>query len=321
VKRFSALLVAACIVMFHVTAAAQNESPEAARAQASVRFKRGVELFQDEAYRAALIEFERAYELSPDYRLLYNIGGCKLQLQDFLGAAQAYDEYLSEGGSAIPRDRREEVEPVLRSLQARVGRITIKVNRDGAEVFIDDIKVGIAPVTNTISVNVGRHRVAARTEDGANDAKIVDVAGDEIADVALTLAPPRKDTPIARERRSQLMRLSALTGWSVGGAMLVGSIITGVLAKNADGDLDALFKRVDVAPKKVADQRSSIKTLAVTTDALMIGGAAFAIAGTVLWLVDRRARRKDERENEIKTAARPVDFQVGLGTASVLAHF
>jgi hypothetical protein len=321
VRRFSALLVAACILLFHVSASAQNNTTEAGRVQASVRFKRGVELFQDEAYRAALIEFERAYELSPDYRLLYNIGGCKLQLQDFLGAAQAYDQYLSEGGSAIPRDRREEVEPVLRSLQARVGRITVKVNRDGAEVFIDDIKVGTAPVTNTISVNVGRHRIAARTEDGANDAEIVDVAGDEIADVQLTLAEPRKDTPIARERRSQLMRLSALTGWSVGGAMLIGSIITGVLATKADGDLGDMLKRVDVSAKKVSDQRDSTKTLAVTTDALMIGGAAFAVAGTVLWLVDRRARRNDERENEAKTAARRVNFQVGLGSASMLTHF
>lgn len=317
-RRFSALLVAACIVLFHVTASAQQEPSADARAQASVRFKRGVELFQEEAYRAALIEFERAYELAPDYRLLYNIGGTKLQLQDYLGAAQAYEKYLAEGGASVPRDRREEVEPALRSLQARVGRIVVKVNRDGSEVYIDDLKVGTAPIPNAILVNVGRHRVAARAPDGANEAQIVDVAGDEIADVSLVLAEARSDAPIiVRGERSPAMRVAAITGWAVGGGMLVGSIITGVLAKNADGKLDDLFKQADVPEKRVADQRDSIKSAAVTTDVLVIGGAVLAAAGTVLWFIDRKARRAEERELK----APGLDVQLGLGTASVLGHF
>ena len=90
-----------CGFSAHDSVCAERRGPEVARASKR-SLNRGVELYQDEAYRAALIEFERAYEISPDYRLLYNIGGTKLQLQDFLGAARAYERYLTEGGDEVP---------------------------------------------------------------------------------------------------------------------------------------------------------------------------------------------------------------------------
>lgn len=321
-RRFSALLVAACILLFHLTASAQSEPSSEARSQASVRFKRGVELFQEEAYRAALIEFQRAYELAPDYRLLYNIGGTKLQLQDYLGAAQAYEKYLTEGGSSVPRERREEVEPALRSLQARVGRVAVTVNRE-ADIYVDGEKVGTSPMNGSVLVNIGRHEVGARAADGASDTQMVDVAGDETAQVNVVLAPPRKDGPTVINVRSNTMRTMAVVGWGVGGAMLIGSVVTGVLAKNADSDLSDLLKRVDVPEKRVSDQRDTIKANALTTDILMIGGVAVAAAGTVLWFLDRRARREDDRldEEPAAKASRRVEVQLGLGSAGLLGHF
>jgi tetratricopeptide (TPR) repeat protein len=312
------VLVGACVFLLHATAFAQSDQDLRVREQASVRFNRGVELYQDEAYRAALIEFERAYELSPDYRLLYNIGGTKLQLQDFLGAALAYERYLAEGGQAIPRARRDEVEPLLRSLEGRVGRIAVTVNREGAEVFIDDAKIGVAPITGTTLVNVGRHRVAARTSYGANDAEIVDVAGDEIAQVSLELAAKTVAVTIIKtEETSHVLRNMAIGTWSLGGGLLVGSLVTGIMAGNANDDLDALMKRVNVTPKEAEDQRSKVKSLALTTDVLMASGLAFAAAGTVIWMFDRRAKKRDKES----APGTKVAFDVGYGMVKVSGRF
>lgn len=319
VRRLHSLVLAACVLALHTTAAAQDGAGKKEQEQASTRFHRGVELFQDEAYRAALIEFERAYEISPDYRLLYNIGGTKLQLQDFLGASQAYERYLREGGQAIPRDRREEVEPLLRSLQGRVGRITVAVNRDGADVFVDDIKVGQTPITGTVSVNVGRHRVAVRAPDGSSDSQIVDVAGDEIAEVSIVLTAPKEVVKIVTtEAKSRLLRTLALSGWGIGGALLIGSITTGALAQKANHDLDTLLKKPNVTSKAESDQRDKLKTRALATDVLIGSGLAFAAAGTVMWFLDRRAKREDAAP---KQASNEVRWDVGFGTVNVRGKF
>ena len=95
-------VVVLCLLL---QSSALAQSPEQ-KAQASQHFRRGVELFQEEAFRAALAEFQRAYEIAPDYRLLYNIGQTKLELHDYLGAAQSYERYLQAGYSTSRRAAR-----------------------------------------------------------------------------------------------------------------------------------------------------------------------------------------------------------------------
>ena len=173
--------------------------------------------------------------------MLYNIGGTKLQLQDFLGAARAYERYLTEGGGEVPRARRETVEPLLRSLEGRVGRIAVTVNRPDTEVFIDELKIGVSPI-----------------------------AGNTL-----------------------------------------------IMAGNANDDLSALLKKVDVNPKDEEDARSRVKSLALTTDVLMFGGVAFATVGTVVWFLDRRARKQDKE----RAPSSKVSLDVGLGMLKVSGQF
>ena len=50
----------------------------------------------------------------------------------------------------------------------------------------------------------------------------------------------------------------AIIGWGTGGALLVGSLVTGIMAGNANDDLSALLKKVDVDPKDEEDARSKV---------------------------------------------------------------
>ena len=97
--------------------AAQAAPSEETKKQASSHFRRAVELYQEGAFRAALVEFQSAYDIAPDYRLLYNIGQTRLQVQDYLGASRSYEQYLTEGGSQVAPERRTEVETALGALR------------------------------------------------------------------------------------------------------------------------------------------------------------------------------------------------------------
>lgn len=310
------LLIVVCLLV-HTTAGAQDSQPQSARTAASERFHRGVELFQDQAYVAALVEFERAYELLPDYRVLFNIGRTKFELQDFLGAVQAFERYLAEGGPGVPEERRTEVEGTLRSLRSRIGRVLIHVDRENVDIFVDDVKIGRAPLDSSVPVNVGRHRIMARADDGASDQQSISVPGNETVDVFLNMPVARVEERAAQPVERPPFRKLAIIGWSAGGALLLGALTTGILTLSADRDFEQLHKRVNVDPAEEKDQRQKLKTYALTTDVLVSTGAALAAVGTVLWIVDRRQLR---REDEAQQGAK-LKVDVGIGTVRVHGRF
>src|SRR5687767_6152114 len=75
-------LVLLLLLGLSVSATARAEDSEELRKQASARFSMGVELVSEGNYGAALLEFRRAYELLPDWRMLYNIAQVLHEMQD-----------------------------------------------------------------------------------------------------------------------------------------------------------------------------------------------------------------------------------------------
>jgi hypothetical protein len=293
----------------------------ARRNEASAHFRRGVELFREQAFRAALVELQRANELEPDYRILFNIGQTKFHVQDYLGATQSYELYLSQGGHVIPAERRAQVEEALASLRERVGRIGVTVNRHGAEVFVDDANVGTAPMSSTILANVGRHRVLARSADGASDARTVDVAGGDVVEVSLVLAAPRGEPGIAHQAEQparvwSMKRKLAVVNWSAGALLLGAGAATGTLASKANDELKQLLETPDVSQSNVSEERSTLRALALSTDVLVATGAAAAAVGTLFWLLDRHSERSPTAGARVNLA-----WDVGLGSMQVRGRF
>jgi hypothetical protein len=309
------------------SALAQDTKETRADDAAAEHFERGVTLFKEQAYRAAVVEFQRAYDLAPDYRLLYNLGRAKQQLQDYLGAAENYEAYLVQGGSEIALERRTQVEETLASLSNRVARLNVTVNRPGAEVFLDDVKVGVAPLDSLLRTNVGSHRVSARAEDGSTGAQIVDVAGGDIAEVNIKLAEPLRavasrgsELPESAPRRPwTLKRKLALTGIVIGGSMLAASIATGVLALHDQSRLHDQVDTLGVSQSAVAKQRDKVDTLSLTTDVLIGAGAACAVLGTVLWLASKD--RVEQKTSQRTTSRAGLKLDLGFGSLAVSSRF
>jgi len=326
------ILALVCSASIAPTASAQEASPPAssseARKQASGHFTQGVALFEEGAFRAALIEFERAYNIAPDYRLLYNIGQAQLELHDWLHATQSYERYLLEGGANVPADRRREVDENLNLLASRVGRLSIHVNVQDAEVFVDDQRVGVAPLPTTVAVNLGQHRVFARTQVGTSAEKVVDVAGGELVDVFLEMAAVsaarNNASPAAgaapKESLSTLQR-AAIGTWVAVAPALAGALATGLVAKGKQDDLDAqleIIPATDGSKKKAADLSDSVRTLSITSDVLSAVSAALAVTGVVLWVTGTKKKKKDARAMHERTR---LGWRVGPGTAQLTGQF
>lgn len=321
--RLPPLLIALCLLL-PCGAWAQAGTPDAdAKVQASAHFRRGVELFKEEAYRASLAEFQRAYDIAPDYRLLFNIAQAKLELHDYLGAADCYERYLKEGRSEVPAARRAEVEESLAALRERVARVDVVVNRPDAEVFLDDVKVGRSPLTEALRVNVGGHRIMARTAYGATDTEIIDVAGGDRVSVSLELAPPTSAAPAVAATRGKKpwngAEKAAVASWSLGGALGIAALTTALLASAGQKDLDKLLETPDVSGSDIDSQRQKTKRLALSTDVLTGTSVAAVIAGTLAWVLGHD--RGDQRKPRAQASRVKLRLKIGMGTLGLRGRF
>src|SRR4051812_29519826 len=66
--------------------------------EAGERYGRGLSLYSEGDYALAVIEFERAYALVSDYRVLYNVGQVRIQLGNYALARVARETKLRDGG-------------------------------------------------------------------------------------------------------------------------------------------------------------------------------------------------------------------------------
>jgi hypothetical protein len=294
------LVLALCLVCSAVRA---DDDGKGNKDDARNHFRQGVTLVREGAYRAALVELKRAYEISPDFRVLFNIGQCELQLGEYVAAITAFDAYLAQGGDKVEPERRAAVEEHLRELQKRVANLNIQASVSGAEIRVDGVSAGQAPLKDALRVSVGRHEITASTDDGRSAQVTLEVAGGDTRDVELELTGGGRQTESTVRSDGQRMEqhASAPEGMSRkkkfgigllagGGGLLIGSVITGVLAKNAHDEHMHDLKSPRGNAGAISSSGSDTKTYAALTDALIGAGVACAVTGVVLMIVGKKEK-------------------------------
>jgi len=140
-----------------------EETPEK-KLKARQLFEQGVSAFEKENYPDALWAFKESYSLNPKLSVLYNIGMCQKALFDFTGAIMTLRKYLEEAGGKISPKEKSSIERTISEMENSLGKISIKVSEDKAEVFIDKESAGFSPLTHFLSVNPGKHTISIRKE-------------------------------------------------------------------------------------------------------------------------------------------------------------
>jgi PEGA domain len=277
----------------------KKDAPPAASKsdEASQHFRSGVAFYKDHDYAAALVEFKRAYELVPNYTVLYNLGQTAGDLKDYAAALSAFDQYLREGAAKVPAARRKEVQAAIDDLQKKVGSIKITVNVDGADVLVDDRSVGTSPLAGAVTANVGQRKVSATSSGFTPAQRVVDVAGAGETVVSLELikigatAPPPADTP-PEPPPKQGFPIFTWASLAATGATTLVTVVLGGLAVSAHGSLQTALGTFPGNPTTIADAEARTKTFANATDAFIGISAAGAVATGALFLFGPRVTEK-----------------------------
>ncbi len=289
-----ASLALAALLLSPALAAAQAAAPHPALVAAEegkAHFLRGVALFQEGDFRSALVEFRRAYELSHNYKVLYNLGQTDFELQDYAGARSSFQRYLAEGGGEIEAARRASVEEDIKKLGARVARVEIKANVADAEVLVDDVVVGKTPLKEPVLVSIGRRKITLQKGGAVSAPRFVELAGGDLAPVTLELAEgaPAVTGPAAPVAPPVVVvapashpRTALWAGVGATGALTLGAVVTGVLALGAHSTAETDLGTLGIAASTVQSAHSKTATLALATD--ILGGAAIVMAGVTIAL-------------------------------------
>jgi hypothetical protein len=105
-------------------------------------------------WRAAIAEYQLAYDASPHPSVLFNIAKNHERLGEARDAARFFQRYLDESGSP---DDRAAVEERIRELRARPSKVQIIARPVGAQVIVDGEARGAAPLT--ITLTAGEHEL------------------------------------------------------------------------------------------------------------------------------------------------------------------
>ena len=264
----------------------EAEDGPAATRVAAKHFQRGVDSYAQSDYRAALIEFNRAYALVPNPDVLYNLGETQYELQDYAGALIAFERYLAETIDANPHHK--EVARQIDVLCKLVGHVTIATTPAGADVEIDDRLVGRTPIDAPILVSAGRRKVAASLAGWAPIVVHVDVPAGDVRALSLELPGPSPSPPTAPwswDSPPQPQQAPApgggtlrALGWIGTAALAVGAGVFGVMALQEWGALQRTGAAGATSGKALADDANRMLMYSALAEGL---GAGAAVVGSV----------------------------------------
>ncbi len=290
-------------------AAAQTAAPGAgassAPAEARAHFERAVTFYGEGDFAAAVVEFKRAYEVSPAWQVLFNIGQSYFQMHDYADALVTLQRFLDQGGDRVPPDRRALVTDELSDLANRVGHAVVSSNLPGSTVTVDDAVAGVTPLRAPLLVSVGIRKITVSREGREPISQEISVAAGETADVHLDFAEAAPEPAVAPPPPIALAPAPALIlapaspppppaapsrapaffafGTAVAG-VAVGSVF-GVLALNDRAHLDRECQGMACDPGSDGDIHAISRDATVSTIGFGVAAAA-VVTGIVLWVTE-----------------------------------
>lgn len=184
--------LALCLALAPAAALAQQPAPPpAAIAEARERYQRGIDLFEERNYDAAMAEFQRAYELTRNPAVLFNISATHELTGHFVEALDAMLDYERRAPAAAVAQRRADVDAALGRLRSRIGTIVIRFEAAGLDVRVDGLRQPPTSGNLELRVAAGRHRVSLAAPHYQPREAEFDVAGGSTIVISEPLVPER----------------------------------------------------------------------------------------------------------------------------------
>jgi hypothetical protein len=156
---FSAALAIAALAL--ALAAPARAQGDAMTEMARERFQEGVKYYDAKQYDKARAAFLQAYALKKHPAVLLNLAQSELRSGHEEAAARHFALFMRENPAATALEK-QEAEKGLSAAKAKVGEFEVRVDADGADVFVDNQPEGRSPLPGPVYLAPGSHSIEAR---------------------------------------------------------------------------------------------------------------------------------------------------------------
>ncbi|MDY0001098.1 MAG: PEGA domain-containing protein [Polyangia bacterium] len=140
-------------------------TPEPRQLEADKVFQQGNRRFEKRQLDDAIRLYRKAYELWPHPIILFNMAINLGFLSNPLGAAEMFRKVLEYRPGPISPERYIEAAQNYKRLMKQLSTLRVRCSEPGAEVFVDGKALGVAPLDMILTLDPGRHLVAARLKE------------------------------------------------------------------------------------------------------------------------------------------------------------
>jgi hypothetical protein len=126
---------------------------------ARAEYEAGRILYADKDYGNAIVKFQKAHEIAGDPRLLWNVAVCEKNLRRYSRMLRTIKRYQTEAASILTADERAQAVEIIKTVETFVSALRITSTEGGADVYVDDDKLGTTPLAEPIMVDVGKRRI------------------------------------------------------------------------------------------------------------------------------------------------------------------
>ena len=172
-------------------AAAQAPPSPAAVAEARERFQRGVALSEERNYNAAMVEFQRAFELTRNPAVLFNISATHELTGHYVEALDAMLDYERLAPRDTVAQRRAEIDATLGRLRGRIGTLVVRFEAEGLDVRVDGLQRAVTEARAGLRLSAGRHRITLAAPHFTPREEELDLAGGSTVVLSEPLTPER----------------------------------------------------------------------------------------------------------------------------------
>ena len=185
------------------------------------------ELLEANDSAGALVEYLRAYELSKNPRVLYNVGVCEKNLRHYARAVARFKQEQAEGQGKLTPDEMQNVKDVISSLEQFVSAVEVTSNEAGATLFIDQDEAGITPLAGPVPIDVGPHVLRLHKDGFADATQSVMIAGGAPAKATFAIEPLVKKTAVTIAVTGAPVANIVIDGIDMGQAPFKGDLAAG----------------------------------------------------------------------------------------------
>ncbi len=185
-----ASVLAAALSLGAAPVAAQT-APVNAEEESNAAIARGVQLRQAGNDDEALAEFRRADQLMPSPRTKAQIALAEQALGQWVAAERDLRAALSAADDPWIQRNRDALNAAMQQISSRLGSLEVRTATAGAELFINEERVGTLPLSAPVRVAVGTLTIEVRAPGHTSQRRTVEVTANARLREVFTLVVTR----------------------------------------------------------------------------------------------------------------------------------